>query len=131
MKAEHAAYGRAQAKVAKTQEAYEQALADLESVSAPLADEIDRVWDANQQAVTAAAGQVQVAVENLARVEIEAGTAARARARGGGHPVLNDDELALIEAATAFVAEAKQAHAEAKDAFKAGVTAQQLDALGG
>jgi hypothetical protein len=134
VKAEHAAYGRAQAKVAKTQAAYEAALADLETASQPLGDEIARAWDINQRAVTLADGAVTAAMENLARVQAEASTAARARIRqaaGRGHPVLTEDEVALVEAAEGLLAEAKQTHADAQDRFKAGVTAEQLDQLGG
>lgn len=129
MKAEHAAYGRAQAKVAKTREAYEQALADLEAATSPIAAAIQAAWDANHAAVQDAATGFEASVVNAARVQVEAATAARARARGAA-PVLSDDEVALVEAAEAEVTEAKAAHAAAQERFKAGVTPEQLDAMG-
>jgi hypothetical protein len=124
------AYDRALAKVAKTRLAYENALTALEEAQAPIEAEVRQVWEANHQAVVDAAALIETAVQNVARVQVETATAARARARGKA-PVLDDDELALVAAAEAEVAAAQEAHNQAKEQFKQGVTAEQLDALGG
>lgn len=127
MKSEYKAYGRAVAAVAETRVPYEKAVADLAVAEAVIAEDIARVWDANQAAVTVAKVQVEAAIVNLARVQTEASTSARVRSKD--RPLLNADEKAQVAAAEAVRAEADARHAEAKERFKAGVTPEALDSL--
>ena len=131
MKPEYRALGHAQAKVAKTRAAHEEAMAELQAAEAAIVSEIERAWAANQAAVQQAKVELTAALENLARVQVEVGTEVDARAKAGrrdeAQPTV--EEQARLDAAEGLLAAAEAHHEEAKERFKAGVTPEVLDAL--
>lgn len=101
----------------------------LSTAEEAVADDLQAAWDRNREAVAEAKTRIIDARREQARVEVAAGTAARARDRN--HPVLNDEERALVMAARQNVADAIDAHDEALATFKQGVTAEQLVEVSG
>lgn len=91
---------------------------------AEFAGRVDAVWNAHVAAVQEAKGAAREAVERRSVVEVEAGTAARAR--NPARPVLNAAEVARCATAKADVDAARTALTGAQQRFKAGVTAEQL-----
>jgi hypothetical protein len=89
--------------------------------------ELELAWDANIAAVQEAKAALTEAMREQARVEVEAGTAARAR--NPSYPLLNAEEFEACQAAAAASDAARQAIADAKATFKAGVTVEQLEAV--
>jgi hypothetical protein len=89
--------------------------------------ELDLAWDANIAAVQEAKAALGEVMREQARVEVEAGTAARAR--NPSYPLLNAEELEACQIAAAASDAARQAIADAKATFKAGVTVEQLEAV--
>lgn len=100
----------------------------LRAAEEPLAEQIERAWEANRQAVSDAGAAAEQAHHEWTQVAIEVGNAARARrARPEDLPVPTDDEIARVEEAGRKVVEARAAYVEAQQRFKAGVTVEQLE----
>lgn len=99
----------------------------LVEATAPVADAVQVAWDANVEAVQAAKAAVIEATYDQARVEVEAGNAARAR--NPFAPVLSADELDRCHEAAARTTATRQALVEAQVLFKAGVSADQLNGV--
>jgi hypothetical protein len=93
----------------------------------PILTEIGQAWDNNVTAIAAANQAFAQARQALTALEIQVGEAARAR--NPTHPLFTDDELTQLQAADAAVEDARAAVVEAKQALKAGVTVEQLEAL--
>lgn len=98
--------------------------AELAAAEQAVADELQVAWQRNLDAVTGAKAAVLEARRAQARVEVECGSAARAR--DPRWPVLSEVERDLITAARAAVWRAVEAHERALARFKSGVTADQL-----
>lgn len=112
----------------------EQALSALAAAEARLREEEQSIlvelglaWDNNIAVLADANTAFAEARQALTVLEIETGNAARAR--NPSFPVFNADELAALEAANAVVEDARGVVTEAQQAFKAGVTVEQLEAV--
>jgi len=101
----------------------------LRQAEEPFIEQIAVAWDENREQVGAAKQALAEALRAQAVVETACGNSARQRwALSGrqGFPVLNDEETERVTAARAVTEAARLAHEEAKAAFKAGVTVEQL-----
>ena len=83
-------------------------------------EDFDAAWDANVQAVQDAMAALRDTRKRQADVETVCGNAARAR--NPQHPVLSADEIARVVGAREAVTDAAAELAQARVAFKAGVT---------
>jgi hypothetical protein len=88
---------------------------------------VDTAWQSNIDAVQDAKLRVLAAQRERAQIEVECGNAARAR--HSTRPVLNSDEVARVREAERKVVKAREAVAAAEATFKAGVTAEQIEAV--
>ena len=94
-----------------------------------VADDLQAAWDRNRESVGAAKTGIVEARREQARVEVEAGTAARLRDRN--HPVLTDEERGRVGQARQKVDAAIEAHNVAQATFKQGITPEQLAEVSG
>ena len=88
--------------------------------------ELDVAWQENVNTVQAAQQTVADLVREQARIEVECGTAARAR--NPSYPLLNAEEFDRVRTAAAATDAARQAFVAVQQTFKAGVTGEQLEA---
>lgn len=91
--------------------------------------ELDAAWDANREAVETTRAAITDALQDQARVEIDCGTAARHRAEQAKDPTLptlNAAEQARVVDARSATSSARDAHQAAREAFKTGITVEQL-----
>lgn len=124
---------QAQERVAQTP-ADEQALAAMQvatdrlrEAEEPIAAELDQAWGNNITGLAAANQAFAEARQALTVLEGQVSEAARGRSPD--YPIVNEEELAQLEAANATVEAARAEVADAKTTFKAGVTVEQLEAI--
>lgn len=128
MKPEYEAYAAARDLVVDLQQQLAEAEQTLRDAEAPIHDLVQAAWDRNQALVQRACEDVDAALRDQSMVETQCGLLARGR--DVEHPRLNEAEQAAVQAARDRTAAARAVHKEAIDTFKAGVTAEQLEALG-
>lgn len=101
----------------------------LRQAEEPFADQIAVAWDENRVRVGEAKQALGEALRAQAATETACGKSARQRwvlSGRQGFPVLDDEETERVVAARDDTEAARVAHEEAKSAFKAGVTVEQL-----
>jgi hypothetical protein len=110
----------------------EDQLAGIDTLGAMTDDEVaafvgvfEAQWEANREAVGESIDAIGAAIAHCR--DIEERTAAAARARDPLRPVRNQEEQDACDVALAGYQVALEAHEAAKQAFKAGVTREQLE----
>jgi hypothetical protein len=101
----------------------------LRQAEEPFTEQIAVAWDENRVRVGEAKQALGEALRAQAATETACGNSARQRwvlTGRQGFPVLDDEETERVVAARDDTEAARVAHEEAKSAFKAGVTVEQL-----